>query len=462
MLELRSRIEEVTTRILKLAAARVKLASELGRVKRELGLSVYDPRRELELAKAAVKVADEARVPREFALEVLAVLLSQGRRAQGFTLEEAESPFYSLVRQASTVNNAIRLDIGETCFTPPREALEAAVKSIERGEFRYTPAAGLPDVRARVAELLSERLGVDLKAENVALTPGAKMGVYASMAALAGLGSRVLVFKPSWPAFTEIAARLKAITIEVERRIEEDWSITEVPEADFTIVCSPDNPTGRALSRDELEHIAEKAEEHNAVLLSDETYGWLSFREHSSVLQAGCSKAVYVTSLSKAFGMTGFRAGVVVSSPSMVEKIAKVQSLAVTCVPPFIQRAAAAALETKADEQNKRKLRRLLEVAEAELASAPLRYYRPDGGLYLFPEVMVEEFTGTEFSRRLLHEGKVAVAPGSGFGAEYSRYLRITYSVGEETLKAGLAKLRDALDQYSWSRSNGKQASKVL
>ncbi len=455
MLELRSRIEEATIRILKLAAARAKLASELGGAKRELGLSIYDPEREIELARAAVKVAGEEGVPREFALEILSVLLSQGRRAQGFMLEESESPFYSLVRQAGMVSNAIRLDVGETCFTPPREALEAAVSSIERGEFRYTPAAGLPDVRAKVAELLGERLGVDLKAENIALTPGAKMGVYASMAALAGLGSRILVFKPSWPAFTEIAARLKAIVVGSVRRLEEDWSITEIPEADFIIVCNPDNPTGRSLDRGELEHIAEEAEKQDAILLSDETYGWLSFREHSSALHTSCSKVVYVTSLSKAFGMAGFRAGLVVSSPSMVEKIAKVQSLAVTCVPPFIQRAAEAALETKADEQNKVKLRRLLELAEAELASAPLSYYKPDGGIYLFPEVMLEEFSSIEFARKLLREWGVAVAPGSGFGEEYARYLRITYSIREEELREGLAKLRCALDQHNWSRSNG-------
>ena len=450
---LRKEIGEVTEEILRLVARRMELAKKIGEVKRELGLYVDQPEVERALMRKALKEARELGLDERLASRLLSLLIAESARVQR---RDASSVFFK-ARELAKERRLIRLEVGEPDFGPPKPVVEELCRSAKAGYVKYSTASGIPELREAIADHLRQKLGIDLKKEEVLVTPGGRMALYLAMATSLSIGSRVLIFEPYWPAYRDFTEHLGSKPVILRTELEEGWEpdLEEVKDvsADMALINYPNNPTGKILDRGKFEGLLETLRSKGVEVVSDEVYYDYTFgKEVRSILQYGLD-GVVIGSFSKSFGMTGFRIGFAVSSKRRIERMIELQRLMLTNVPEFVQLAALKALELYPDEVKKyvKLVEERAREATSLLDSMPVSYYRPDGGLYVFPRVDLDGFDSETFSERLLEKG-VAVAPGSMYG-RFRNFIRISLCKGPNLIREGLEIIRRALDERRSGRS---------
>ncbi len=445
MEDLRARVREVTLRLVELYAERMSLVRRIAELKRERGLRVKDEAVEARLwdevlAKCREKGLDQLECRRIFSF-----LISSSIRAQ-IPEGGGAGPHVEVFRRAKEIersgNKVYHLEVGEPPWSFPPAVLDSLIEAIKRGETRYGTSTGTFRFKEAASEWLSRRDGVDAKPEEVIPTPGSKYAIFSILSTFLRPGDRVGVLLPAWPAYKGMASHLSLEMVEIDSTEE----VEKLEGVRAFILCSPNNPDGKVWSRKELESLAEVLRETDALLVSDDAYAELSFAERVSPSEV-YENTISVNTLSKAFGMTGFRLGYVWGDQDKVEKLAKFIGLTITNVPEFIQEAGASALESAGDwiPRVMEHLISYLDLAMRKLEGAPLKMNRPDGALYLFPRVELDDFDSMDFAFRLLEEKKIAVAPGSGFGP-YNDRLRITYASPDAD--QGLRLLREALQSW--------------
>jgi aspartate aminotransferase len=207
----------------------------------------------------------------------------------------------------------------------------------------------------------------------------------------------------------------------------------------------PNNPTGKILSKETLQKIVSLASKSNLYLLSDEVYSNYAYKPFESIINFNYDKAILISSFSKTFAMTGFRVGYAYSTDKMlIDKLTKVQALALTSVAEPMQRCALLAIESDPQIYSHIMKERIEIVCEG-LKKLPFEYVLPDGAMYVFAKISKDIMTtDLEIVERLLDNG-VAVAPGSGFGASYSNFIRISTCIEAEKIKSGLEVIEKTL-----------------
>ena len=394
------------------------------------------------------------------------------RRLLGLLIEESEKIQKTVVKREDGLRlrrfaaramemrkagrKVIRLELGEPDFSASEKIVEAACEAIREGRTKYSSAAGLKELKEEIASNLSSRYGVDLKAENVAITAGGTLATYAAIEALSRPGDSVMVIEPAWPLYAHQIRKLGRRVIKVRTRIEDGWDPIEAIEEKISrlvkiiILNYPNNPTGKVLDHESFRRLLDLAEDYDVWVVSDEVYVDFSYNGRApSILEYGYPKMYYLNSFSKTWGMTGFRIGFVVASPEIAGKVSGVLSTVMTCVPEFIQRAALAALR---DEESKRRnvelIGRRLKVLYEELSKSKLiQLIPPEGAMYVFPKIKAEGFSSWSFAENLLEEEGIAVAPGACFGEHYDDHLRISAVVNEDELRDAAHRIVEALER---------------
>jgi aspartate aminotransferase len=370
--------------------------------------------------------------------------------------EVSESPILSLIdrifrmREAGTT--VLGLHIGEPDFDTPAGIRDAAYRAMNEGATHYTPARGIPELRHAIARRLETRHGIPASAEDVVVLP-AKFAIYATLLSTVGEGDEVLLPDPTY-LFQQPVELVGGRTVYAPLR--SDFSLDpEVlraaisPRTRVMILVSPANPTGRILRPAEVRAAVELARDHHLTIVSDETYESLIYEgEHVSPARVAAGEVPVVTigSFSKIYAMTGWRAGFAVAPPELRDRLVKVIEHTLTCIPPFVQRACAWALENaSADEDRFRSIfRARRDHLLSRLASVDgLTTVRPEGAFYVFPRYDLD-VPSTGFASRLLDEERLAVVPGIAFGPSGERHFRISYSSPESALDDGV----DRLDRF--------------
>lgn len=468
--KLREEIARVTEEILRLAAERRRLSLKVGELKAEMGREILDRGVEKGLLERALKACGELGLPEELGRRLVNILIEDSVNAQkqAFKPERKRDPlaYRKLFARAAELQRSgrrvIRMEIGQPDFGAPRSAVEAAYDAMKKGRAKYSMGAGIPELRGALAERLGERYGVDLKPENVVVTTGGSMAVYCAMEALTRPGDEVVVVEPTWPLYRRQSEQYGRRVVVVESRLEEGWSPLKALEEAVTestrliVINYPNNPTGKVLSKKELERVLELASSVGAWVLSDEVYmDFVYDGESVSALQFPGAPAVTVGSFSKSWGMTGYRVGFLVAEEEVARKAALIQNIVVTCVPEFVQLAAVAALrDVEAVKENVAKVGGRLKAVAEELGKSRLfEFMRPQGAMYLFPRVRVEGFDALDFCFKLLEERYVGVAPGSSFGETYHDFVRISAVRPVEELREGVRKLVEAVEELAEKRS---------
>ncbi len=370
--------------------------------------------------------------------------------------EISESPILSLIDQIFRMRQAgetvLGLHIGEPDFDTPTGIREAAYRAMNEGFTHYTSAQGMPELRHAIARRLSERHRIAATADDVVVLP-AKFAIYATLLSTVEPGDEVLLPDPTY--LFEQPVQLTGAR-PVYAPIREDFSLdvealraAVTPRTRLLFLVSPANPTGHVLRAGEIRAVLELAREHRLTVVSDETYESLIYEgEHTSPASQTDLDVPVVTigSFSKIYAMTGWRAGFAVAPPRIRERIVKVIEHTLTCVPPFIQKACAWALENGGAEEARfrsvfrtRRDHLLGRLARVE----GLRVVRPDGAFYVFPKYDVP-LRSVDFCSRLLREERLAVVPGVAFGPSGEGHVRISYSSPKEALDEGV----DRLDRF--------------
>lgn len=389
------------------------------------------------------------------------------RRLEGISA----SPTMAVMQQAQELKaqgiDVIDFGPGEPDFPTPQPIKEAGIQAIESDFTRYTPSAGIKELRQAVAEKYNREWDTGFSAEHVVITCGAKHAIYNVCMALFEEGQEVLNPAPYWVTFPEVIKMTGARPVDLLTREEDGFILQPADvEAQLTertrglIVNTPNNPTGAVIPGSQVEELAGLARRRNLFLLFDETYEYFTYdgQEHVSLarfIRPDDDFYALVGCVSKTFSMTGWRIGYLLTQRELARKINEFQSHQTGNPTSVSQKAAVAALRGGGEEveQMKREYRRRREFVLEALKQIPgFRCPSPQGAFYVFPNVTrcmeaagIE--TSEEFSRFLIQKARVTTVPGSAFGLE--GYIRISYATSMENLREGLERIKNAVSQLA-------------
>jgi len=353
---------------------------------------------------------------------------------------------------------------GEPDFPTPEHIVEAAAAAChDPANHRYTPAAGLPELRAAIAAKTRRDSGLEVEPSQVIVTNGGKHAIFNAFAALLDPGDEVLIPAPYWTTYPESAALAGGVPVVVPTEASTGFHVTtdaleaaRTPATKLLVFASPSNPTGAVLTPAEVEAVGRWAAEHRIWVLCDEIYEHLLYggRTIVSLPQAVPEvedRWVVVNGVAKTYAMTGWRVGWMLGPPDVISAAANLQSQVTSNVANVPQRAAlaaltgdlaAAAMMRDAFDRRRINIHRLLNECPG------VTCVEPEGAFYAFPSV--EGLLGRRLAGRLvatsaelaevaIEEAKVAVVPGEAFGAP--GYLRLSYALGDDDLAEGVARL---------------------
>jgi aspartate aminotransferase len=375
------------------------------------------------------------------------------------------SPTLAITARANALRaqgvDVVGFGAGEPDFDTPTHICDAAVAAMRAGFTRYTPEAGIAELRDAVAARATRDLGIPFARENVAVTVGGKQGIFNFFMAALEPGDEVLVPTPCWVSYPDQVVIAGGKPVFVEGAADRSFvpSPTQLaaavtPKTRALVICSPSNPTGAVWTDSDLGAAAELARQHDLWILSDEIYSELVYEgRHRSVLHVApgvASRVCVASGASKTYAMTGWRVGWVIAPPALAKAIAVLTGHTVSAPTSFAQKGAVAALTGPQDDVPRwRGIFRTRRDRVVELCRdiPGFKPFVPGGAFYLW--IDVREFlarkpyglaTTDALAAKLLDEAKVALVPGSAFCAD--GFLRISFAASAERIEEGFRRIR--------------------
>lgn len=363
-----------------------------------------------------------------------------------------ESGIRRITNLASTMPDCIRLEIGEPQFATPAHICEAATRAMRDGFTRYTPSQGLLSLREAMSAKLARVNGLDIPPERIVATNGALSGLYTSCRALLEPGDEMLIPDPGWPNWEMmiLTAGGRVVRYPTPRAngfLPDPDSMDGLvgPRTRAILINSPSNPTGAVMPAALVERMVAFAQKHDLWLVSDECYDECVFDgAHASPARFDTDgRIISLFSCSKTYAMTGWRVGYAAVPAGAIEVLAKLQQPVLGNICSVAQKAAEAALDGPQDcvGEMREFYRARREQAMAMLGAAGLTVDRPGGAFYVMVDVSAVSGDATGFALKLLHDYRVAVAPGDTFGPGGRGLVRVALCASEAALEAGLGTL---------------------
>ncbi|HCJ54506.1 MULTISPECIES: pyridoxal phosphate-dependent aminotransferase [Glutamicibacter] len=359
---------------------------------------------------------------------------------------------------------------GEPDFPTPGYIVEAAVKAAQDPKnHRYSPAAGLPELREAIAEKTLRDSGYELKANQVLVTNGGKQAVYNTFATLLDPGDEVIVPAPYWTTYPEAIQLAGGKAVSIFAGPEQGYKVTvEQLESVLTertkvlLFVSPSNPTGAVYTPEQVRQIGQWAASKGLWVVTDEiyehlTYGDASFSSIATLVPELEDRVVILNGVAKTYAMTGWRVGWMAGPADVIKAATNLQSHATSNVSNVSQRAALAAVAGPLDAVNEMKVafnRRRLAIVESLNAIDGLHCPTPEGAFYAYSDVRgllgreirgVVNNTSAELAAFILEQAEVAVVPGEAFGP--SGYVRMSYALGDADLAEGVSRMAKLLGE---------------
>ncbi len=361
--------------------------------------------------------------------------------------------FFDIV---SEMKDAISLGVGEPDFDTPWFIRDEGIYSLEKGKTFYTSNAGLKALREEISAYIKRTQGVDYSPDDeIVVTVGGSEAIDIGLRAVIDAGDEVIIPQPSYVSYEPCATLAGAKTVIINLQAQNEFKLQPqellnaiTDKTKVLILPYPNNPTGAILERENLEKIAQIVKEKDILVMSDEIYSELTYKDkHVSIasLDGMKERTILINGFSKAYAMTGWRLGYACGPAPIIAQMTKIHQFAIMCAPTTSQYAAVQALK-KGDEEvakmrssyNQR--RRFLMEAFKEMG---LECFEPYGAFYVFPCIKEFNMTSEEFATRLLMEEKVAVVPGTAFGDCAEGYLRISYAYSLDNLKIALSRIKN-------------------
>ena len=364
--------------------------------------------------------------------------------------------------------DVVKFGAGEPDFDTPDHIKSAAVEALNQGFTKYTPVAGITELREAIVDKFERDNGLSYEANQVIVSCGAKHTIYNILQAICNPGDEVIFAAPYWVSYIEMVKLADATPIVINTTPDQNFALTPdqiksavTENTKAIIICSPSNPTGTTYSTESLQMIAELAVEHQFYLISDEIYEALLYdgAKHRSLASFGDavkSLTFVVNGVSKAYSMTGWRIGYTAGPEDAIKAMSKIQSHSTSNPTSIAQKAALAAINGSQEPvvemvkafQKRRDLicQRLDDIDGVE-------YVRPQGAFYIFPDFSAHYGrtinghsinSSQELATYFLDEAKVGAVPGDGFGAD--NHMRFSFATSEIEINRGLDRIQKALE----------------
>lgn len=365
--------------------------------------------------------------------------------------------FFDIV---SEMKDAISLGVGEPDFDTPWHIRDEGIYALERGRTFYTSNSGLKDLRQEISNYLKRIQNIEYNPENeILVTVGGSEAIDIGLRAVINPGDEVIIPQPSYVSYEPCAVLAGAKPVIINLKAEnafrlkpEELLAAITDKTKVLILPYPNNPTGAIMEQEDLEAIAKIIIEKDILVMSDEIYSALTYKEtHVSIasLPGMKERTILINGFSKAYAMTGWRLGYACAPKEIIQQMTKIHQFAIMCAPTTSQYAAIEALKNGDDDvetmrQAYNQRRRFLLHAFKEIG---LECFEPFGAFYVFPSIKEFNMTSEEFATRFLKEEKVAVVPGTAFGACGEGYLRISYAYSIENLKIAIERLKNFVER---------------
>lgn len=361
---------------------------------------------------------------------------------------------------ASSMEGVISLGVGEPDFVTSWNIREACILSLEQGYTSYTANAGLLELRQEIAAYLARKFHIEYDPETeILVTVGASQAIDLALRATVNPGEEVIVVEPSFVAYEPLVTLAGGVPVPVETNGDDHFKlrpdqiervITERTKA--LIICSPNNPTGTVLHKEELEAIAQIAKKHDLLIISDEIYAELTYDDSYisfAAVDGMRERTILISGFSKGFAMTGWRLGFAAAPAEILQAMLKIHQYAMMCAPTMAQYGAIEALRNGDQdvEYMKKSYRRRRNYFVQSLNEIGLSCHMPGGAFYAFPSIRATGLTSEQFAEKLLLEEKVAVVPGNVFGASGEGYIRCSYASSLEQLQEAIKRMKRFLER---------------
>ena len=355
----------------------------------------------------------------------------------------------------ASIEGVISLGVGEPDFATPWHISEQAIHSLEKGNTKYTSNLGVPELRQELSRYLKDNYNLAYNPDGeLLITVGVSEGLDLIMRAILDPGDEVIMPDPSYVSYNSCVTLAGGTPVMVPTNQKNDFEVSaadiEARVTDKTkaiLIGYPANPTGAVMPRNKLQQIAEVAQRHQLLVISDEIYAKLVYGvEHTcfATLPGMKENTVLLGGFSKAYAMTGWRIGYAASSRDIIAAMTKIHQYTIMCAPTMAQVAAIEALRTgepsaleMVEDYNRRR-----QVIVKGLNDIGLPCFEPKGAFYIFPSIKGSGMTSEEFSEKLLVEEKVAVVPGPAFGQCGEGYIRCCYATSLADIEEALSRMK--------------------
>ena len=370
--------------------------------------------------------------------------------------------FFDIV---SEMKDAISLGVGEPDFDTPWHIREEGIYSLEKGCTFYTSNAGLKELKQEICRYLYRRFDVSYNPDSeVMVTVGGSEAIDIALRAMCDPGDEVLIPQPSYVSYVPctMLAGGKPVVIELEEK--DNFKLTPekllekiTDKTKILVMPFPNNPTGAIMTKEDLAPIVDIIIEKDLFVISDEIYSELTYgTDHVTIAAFPGMKdrTILINGFSKSYAMTGWRLGYAAAPHRILEQMLKIHQFAIMCAPTTSQYAAVSALrDGDNDVQMMREAydqrRRFVLHAFKEMG---LDCFEPEGAFYAFPSIKRFGMTSDEFATRFLREEKVAVVPGTAFGASGEGFLRVSYAYSLKNLKEALGRMANFVKRLDEER----------
>ncbi len=366
--------------------------------------------------------------------------------------------FFDVVNE---MGDAISLGVGEPDFDTPWHIREEAIYSLEQGKTVYSANSGLLTLREEICKYMKRRFELEYCPQTQTLvTVGGSEGIDVSLRTLLDGGEEVLIPEPSFVAYMPCTTFAGGVPVTISTNADNDFKLTAkqledaiTPKSKILILPYPNNPTGAIMERHELEEIAKVVIKHDLIVLSDEIYAELTYGvNHVSIanLDGMYERTVILSGFSKAYAMTGWRLGYALGPAPVIDAMTKMHQYVLMCAPTTSQYGAISAM--KNGDSDIREMRKAYDGRRKLMIEGfrkmGLSCFEPKGAFYVFPSIKETGMTSIEFCEKLLEEERVAVVPGTAFGASGEGHIRCSYAYSVDELKEALVRIERFVSRH--------------
>lgn len=360
-----------------------------------------------------------------------------------------------------SMEGGISLGIGEPDFPTPWHIRNAGIQSLEKGFTKYTPNAGLSDLRKAISEYMKRRFDLEYAPMGqILVTVGGSEGLDLALRCIVEAGDEVIVPTPSFVCYGPLTTMTHGVPVLVETKAENDFRLTAdelraaiTPKTKAVVLPFPNNPTGGIMGKEDMQALAQVLRGTNIMVIADEIYAELTYgQKHFSFANIPdmYERTIVVNGFSKAYSMTGWRMGIVCGPKEIIGAMTKLHQYGIMSAPTTSQYAAIEAMrngdediEHMREEYDSR--RRFMLDGFHKLG---LECFEPKGAFYMFPCIRSTGLTSEQFCEQLIREEKVAVIPGSAFGPGGEGFVRACYAASMQNLAEALRRIERFVSRH--------------